>query len=232
MSFLLTDDLVQFEQVLRRWCDEHASIEWLRTKVPLPDAAVEPLAVTLSAEERTRLWSGLAELGVFAAGLPESAGGLELGIAATRLIVEICAYQLLPLPVFETLALGAARISSLEASARTTELLEQVGNGTLSLSGALEANAGRLEVRTTKKGTTLSGTLELVPSAREVDALVVQGSNGVSYLVGRGAFHEQPTSTLDLVRPFYRVTFDKAVAEPLGAANEGSVSNLSQYLLV
>ena len=57
------------------------------------------------------LWSALSEVGLTTAMLPESAGGLSLGLRQMCELLERCSYHAMPVPIAE-MALAQALVST------------------------------------------------------------------------------------------------------------------------
>jgi len=108
MNFNLTDDQEMLRVTFARFLDENSTPA--RVRAALPRGFDE------------RLWKGLAELGAFAIRVPESAGGLALGVLDATLLMEEAGRTLASGPLAETLI--------------TARLLAQLGDGS---SGALLA---------------------------------------------------------------------------------------------
>lgn len=113
MNFDLSADQEMMRETFARFFDEHSSIARVRAAMPSGfDVA---------------MWQGLAELGAFTIRVPESAGGLELGLFDALLLMEEAGRTLASGPVAETLA--AARLLAILASHSQSALLERVLSG-------------------------------------------------------------------------------------------------------
>jgi alkylation response protein AidB-like acyl-CoA dehydrogenase len=88
MDFRLNDDQEALKKGVRDWSEGELTIERLRQ---LEGKAVD-----------RRLWTAIAELGVFALTAPESAGGLGLGAADAVLVFEELGRKLAPGPLVAT----------------------------------------------------------------------------------------------------------------------------------
>lgn len=108
MNFDLSEDQRMMGESFARFLSEQSSTARVRAAMPSGfDAA---------------LWSGLAELGAFSIRVPESAGGLGLGLLDAVLLMEEAGRTLASGPVAETLV--AARV--LAQLGGQSELLERV----------------------------------------------------------------------------------------------------------
>jgi alkylation response protein AidB-like acyl-CoA dehydrogenase len=101
MNFSITDDQEMLRSTFARYLDENSSTVRVRAAMPSGFDA--------------RLWRGLGELGAFSIRVPESSGGLGLGLLDAALLMEEAGRTLVSGPLAEVLV--AAR------------LLAQIGRG-------------------------------------------------------------------------------------------------------
>jgi 3-oxochol-4-en-24-oyl-CoA dehydrogenase len=113
MNFNLTDDQEMLRVTFARFLDEHSTAA--RVRAALPGGFDE------------RLWKGLAELGAFAIRVPESAGGLALGVLDATLLMEDAGRTLVSGPLAETLI--TARLLAQLADGANGALLARVLSG-------------------------------------------------------------------------------------------------------
>ena len=85
MDFRVTEDQAALQEGIRNFCEGRVSIDQLR-ELEGPGFAAD-------------LWSELAEMGVFALRLDESAGGVGLGTADAVLVFEELGKALVPGPL-------------------------------------------------------------------------------------------------------------------------------------
>jgi alkylation response protein AidB-like acyl-CoA dehydrogenase len=115
MNFSITDDQEMLRSTFARFLDENSSTAHVRAALPLGFDA--------------KLWRGLGELGAFAIRVPESAGGLGLGLLDAALLMEEAGRTLASGPLAETLV--AARLIAQLATNGADELLARVLAGEL-----------------------------------------------------------------------------------------------------
>lgn len=194
MKFLLPEELETFSKVLRDFFEKE-----------FPDP-------TVGFEEG--LWRKAVELGLLQAALPEDG----FGFLGASLCVEEAARALVPLPIFETLAL--ALFPALCASEGDSELVEEITSGQVFFTGAFQ------ELFTTEQeaafdGKTLQGELNLVPQAPLARKLLVPAktADGLKLYLVEGVTSEIQ-ETLDLIRPYGRVTLREQPARCLGSDME------------
>jgi alkylation response protein AidB-like acyl-CoA dehydrogenase len=89
MNFELSNDQQMMRDNFARFLDQHSSIARVRAAQP---AGFDP-----------GLWTGLAELGAFGLRVPESAGGLNLGLLDAAVLMEEAGRTLVSGPLAETL---------------------------------------------------------------------------------------------------------------------------------
>ena len=94
MNFSLTDDQQMLRDTFARYLDENSSTVRVRAAMP---SGFDPT-----------LWRGLGELGAFSIRVPESAGGLGLGLLDATLLMEQAGRTLASGPLAEVLV--AARL--------------------------------------------------------------------------------------------------------------------------
>jgi len=169
------------------------------------------------------LWQQMVDLGWPAMAVPESAGGVDLGLVAAVAIQEEIGRAACPTPLTSTLQ---ATFVLREAGA--SELLAKIAEGT-SMALALFGADGSLETDSTEvvaEGVRLSGTSWYVQDAGKVDGFLVaaKAAEGIGlYYVDRQSVEVRADRIVDLTRDQARVvltgTEARLVAPPgLGEA--------------
>ncbi|MGV8805912.1 MAG: acyl-CoA dehydrogenase family protein [Polaromonas sp.] len=158
------------------------------------------------------LWRGMAELGWCGVHLPESAGGLGLGLVELVLLQEQLGRRLACGPFFDSVALAATALRELPGSALAQQWLERLAAGEAIGALALPADkAGTPRAIATPNaladaGWTLQGDWPQVGSAALADVLLLpaQTASGESLLFAVPAdtpgLQVQPLVTLDATR--------------------------------
>lgn len=157
------------------------------------------------------LWRGIAELGWCGVHLPESAGGLGLGLGLVELVLlqEQLGRQLACVPFFDSVALAATVLRELPGSPLAQDWLEALATG--EKRAALALTAGPVTAhcacaRRTDAGWTLDGDWPQVGSAALADVLLLpaQGESGERLLLAvpfdAAGLQVQPLTTLDTTR--------------------------------
>jgi alkylation response protein AidB-like acyl-CoA dehydrogenase len=147
----------------------------------------------LPVRERARQLAGDGLFGILA---PESAGGMDLGLAFATPVMEAAGAGLLGYPLAETLLLGAALGETPFGSAIV--LAEKI---------ATIAWAGRVTVT----GGKLSGTVGRAPLAAEADLLLVETQDGAALVaLDAAGVTVQPAFGLDVETPEHEVLLTQA----------------------
>ena len=180
----------------------------------LAEASAMPAVRTTSQSDEgldRDLWRGLAELGWCGVHLPESAGGLGLGLVELVLLQEQLGRRLACVPFFDSAALAATALRELQGSPVAQDWLRQLAAG--EAIGALALPADKVSAACaatpdahTDAGWTLQGHWPQVGSAAMADVLLLpaQTAAGESVLfavpAGAPGLQVQPLTTLDTTR--------------------------------
>jgi alkylation response protein AidB-like acyl-CoA dehydrogenase len=135
------------------------------------------------------LWSELARAGLLGIPIPEAHGGAGLGFLEIAAILEHVGRHTAPVPVLETLVLGALPLATFGSEEQQAAWLPKVASGQAVLTAALVGDA---PVRAERDGEAfvLRGERMFVPAAALADALLVPAESdaGLSFfLVDRRA---------------------------------------------
>jgi 3-oxochol-4-en-24-oyl-CoA dehydrogenase len=118
MNFQISEDQQLMRDTFARFLNEHSSMPRVRAALPSGfDAA---------------LWTGLAELGAFSLRVPESSGGMGLGLLDAILLMEEVGRTLACGPIAETLV--ASRLLAKLGAGAHSSLLERVTAGSAVIS--------------------------------------------------------------------------------------------------
>lgn len=144
-----------------------------------------------STEYDRAVWNKMAELGWLGILVPESHGGLGLGLAEMAIVARGLARALVPEPLTATAVLAATALAAGENEAlKRDELPRLVSGETLpalawqEAAGALDAAAIRTRAEPFEGGFKLSGVKRFIPGAAQADAFLVtaQSGNGIVLL--------------------------------------------------
>lgn len=168
------------------------------------------------------LWRGMAELGWCGVLLPESAGGLGLGLIELVLLQEQLGRRLACVPFFDSVALAATVLRELPGSALAQDWLVPLAAGQKMAALALDPSLGAAACargRRKDTGWTLDGDWPQVGSAATADVLLLpaRAESGESLLFAVPAdaagVGVRPLTTLDATRRMAQVQC-RAVALP------------------
>ena len=128
------------------------------------------------------LWQSLAQAGVLGAAIAPAHGGSGLGLSELGLVLEAQGRTLAAVPLLATLVLGALPLQHFGTPAQRA-LLEQVGRGSLLLSGALEEEGGvpwapQTRAVASREGWEITGRKSCVPYGAEAAYLLVSAHTG------------------------------------------------------
>jgi alkylation response protein AidB-like acyl-CoA dehydrogenase len=130
------------------------------------------------------LWARLADAGLLGLAIAEEHGGSGLSFLEVAAIAEQVGRTVAPVPLLETLVLGALPLAEFGAAPLRAEWLPRVAKGSAVLTAALAEPEGevlRPAVRARREGKggdglRLSGSKPFVPAAEIADALLVPAS--------------------------------------------------------
>jgi len=166
VDFSLSDDQQAIVDLARKILDDLASNERMRS-------LEKSGAVRFDRE----LWKALAEAGLLATAVPEAQGGAGLGFLEVAAILEQIGRHAAPVPLYETLVLGALPLAEFGSAALQGAWLPRVARGEAIVTAAL---AGDAPVRAERAGDgwRLSGARLCVPAAEIADAILVPAETG------------------------------------------------------
>jgi alkylation response protein AidB-like acyl-CoA dehydrogenase len=212
MDFTTTEAQQDLADLTRRILDAELSQPRLR-------------AVDASADHVDRqLLSALADSGVLAAALPESAGGSGLGLLEQCSVLVELGRAVAPVPYLASIAVGAAAIAAFGDDTQRTAWAEPAARGELILTAALseestdspESPLARAE--RVADDWVLSGSKAVVPAGPIADLFVVPASTVAGPLV----FLVQPDDAGVTVDPQRLVDGDRAASLDLVGVRLGA----------
>jgi alkylation response protein AidB-like acyl-CoA dehydrogenase len=199
MNFEITEDQQMLRETFSRFLNVHSSMARVRAALP-------------SGFDR-ELWTGLADLGAFSLRVPESSGGLGLGVLDAAVLMEEVGRTLASGPVAETLV--TARLLAVLGAAGTSQLLEKLAAGQ-AMVGIAFHDIGREPVQWVAGGAVLDAIvardgarivlIDLAQSERQAESNLA--STGIAELRLGGAAHRVLSDTLAGV-----AAFTKAIEE-------------------
>ncbi|MBB5052473.1 alkylation response protein AidB-like acyl-CoA dehydrogenase [Afipia massiliensis] len=222
MNFEFSEDQKQLRDQARRYLTEQSPPKAVR-------AVLEGNALYDKA-----LWKGLAEMGFLGVAIPEEFGGAGAGYLELCVIAEEIGRALAPVPFSSTIYLAAEAIMLAGSDAQKAKWLPKIASGeaigTLALFEGV-GNPSHKAIKVSASQGAVSGTKTPVADGAIADFAIVAartGSTGreadiglfIVELNGDGVTRK-PLANLDQAHGQAEITFDRAKAEPLGAASEG-----------
>lgn len=198
MHFAFTDEQAMIAETAKAFFAEQATSE--RTRAAMARTGVDDA-----------LWQAFtAELGLAGVAVPETEGGVGLGMVELAILAEEAGRHVAALPLLASVGLAIPAILAGGSTDQKARLLARLTAGDLVASFA-EAAPG-----TTWIDGALTGAALHVPHGARADLLVVAvGESAV--LVERDApgLTVTPLTSMDQTRPYARLDFGAVAAEPL-----------------
>ncbi len=211
MDFTFSADQRTLRDAVRALLAAEAPRDYVRQMSEHDDTGVTP-----------ELWQRIVELGWTGLLVPESLGGLGLGMIDAVVVQEELGRAVFPGPYFSSAIVATLAARALGLDDRLTALAGGHERGTVALE---EAGHGdpieRLRVRATGRGAqyTLDGVKPMVMDGCSADWVLVPARTceGVqTFLVPGGSEHAQPAAALDITRKFARFEFSGTPAVLVG----------------
>lgn len=222
MNLDFSDDQKELQSQVRKFLAERC-----------PSAAVRAILEGSEPFDRA-LYSGLADLGVLGAAIPEAYGGAGLGHLELCLFAEELGRALAPVPVASSIYLAAEFLLEAGSEEQKQAWLPRLASGEAIGTFAFVESAGRMtaeKIQAVVKEGRLSGSKSPVPDGDVADVAIVVARSGAGRranaislyfvdLAGPGVEREM-LQTIDPTRSAAKLNFDGASVESLGAEGEG-----------
>lgn len=200
MEFAFTEEQQMIGETARAFFAENATSE--RTRKAMAADGID-----------RELWTAFCqELGLSGIGIPESAGGVGLGLIELAIIAEAAGAQVAALPMLGSLSLSAQAIAAGGSADQQAAQLPGLLSGDVIAAyvhdAALQAD-----------GNSLTGEAGFVAHGASAQLFVVTSNTG-AWIVPADAAGVTVTAltTMDQTRPYARVTLSGAPGEPLADA--------------
>jgi len=200
MEFGLSEEQTLLQDSLNRYLDDASSLEAVRALVDNPT---------------TGLWTGLAELGIPALLIPESAGGVGLGFMEAALVAESLGAHTAPVPFIGTVVMAPLAIAL--AGVEQDALLGAIASGDTTVGVAVAESIGaRADAGVVSEGASLSGRALFVLDFG-ADQYLVADSKRALFLVAADAagLESRRLATIDKTRPSGELGFSNTPATRL-----------------
>ena len=166
------------------------------------------------------LWETLAESGIVGAGISESFGGAGLSFLSITAALELIGEFAAPVPLLETVVMGALPIQEFGTDAQRNELLPLISSGNLVLTAGLVPGDPVL-VDDGK----LSGRIDFIPYGLEAEIILIPTEDGM-YLLETSSTGVEPTfQETTMGQSQAMITLDQAAGDRLGSASTAEVLN-------
>jgi acyl-CoA dehydrogenase len=178
----------------------------------------------------TDTWQGLVEMGLTAASIPETYGGVAAGYPTLCLVAEQLGAHVAPTPFSSSVYLASEALLAWGSQAQKEHWLPKLAAGEVIGTLAVVESATELTpdgVQLRAENGRLSGTKLVVPDGNIADICVVvarEGNAGLSmYLTDlrSDSVARQPVDTVDPTRDSARLTFTDCAGELVGSAGAG-----------
>ena len=219
MNFDFSADQKSLREQARKFLGEHASSARVRR--------ILEGAAPYDAE----LWRGMGEMGWLGTAIPESYGGAGFGYLELCVLAEELGRSLAPTPFSSTIYLAGEALLLAGSDAQKKRWLPRITQGAAigcfaMAEGPHVATPANLTARV--ESGHLTGTKMPVLDGDVADVAVVLAADGGAgraglFLVDLGGpgVTRTPVATVDPTRSHARIVFQRAPAEPLGAAGQG-----------
>lgn len=166
------------------------------------------------------LWETLAESGIVGASISESFGGAGLSFLSVTAALELIGEFAAPVPLLETVVMGALPIQEFGTDAQRSELLQRVSSGELVLSAGLVPGDTVL-VDDGK----LSGRIDFVPYGLQAEIILIPTEDGMYLVETSSDGVERTFQETTMGQSQAMITFDQAAGDRLGSASTAEVLN-------
>jgi alkylation response protein AidB-like acyl-CoA dehydrogenase len=187
-----------------------------------PSAYVRRMAEHDETGITVQLWRHLVDLGWTGLLVPESLGGLGLGLIDAVAVQEEMGRAIFPGPFFSSAIVATLAARALGLDDRLTALAAGTERGTVALDEAGHGDpVERVRVRASGRGSRykIDGVKPLVMDGRSADWVLVPARTreGLqTFLVDGASALAQPAPSLDVTRKFARMEFDHTPAQLVG----------------
>lgn len=224
MNLELTGEQVALRDTTRHFLAEKASIsDHVRPLLDDPRGTTEVV------------WRGLADLGTTGLLVPDEYGGAGMTLVEAGVVAEELGAALHPGPWLSTAVAAARALTRLGATDDTAKLLSGIADGTTIATVCLLAQ--HASVVPQGDDIVVRGELGAVPDAAAADILlaIAEDSNDTGLFAirpGSAGISVAPERGIDQTRRQFRVTFDAAPAQRLGALSPEDVAALIDDALI
>ncbi len=214
MEFALSEDQRMLQDSISGFLSSVSNLDALRK-------AVDGDAATIAS-----ISEGLAEMGGPLLNVPETHGGLGLGILDAALVQEALGAAAAPARFFADV-LAAVAIHSAGTDAQQSEWLPKIADGSAKFAIALAHYVGtRPGTGVESAGGKLHGTSHFARETSDASHAIVASSDGQLHICAMDEVASKPMQTIDRTRSFHELKFDGLSVETLSGENTpGAAAN-------
>lgn len=212
MEFALSEDQLALQQAVRTFLAEEAPLDKVR------------LAAEGNGDVRRDLAAGLADLGVPMVLIPESHGGLGLGLLDAALVQEMLGYFVAPVPFTGGAAMAVSALLVAGSSAQQAEWLPRIAAGEARLAVAVSERCGARDGAAVRcRDAALSGKALFALETEGATHVLVADEAAALHLVAIDAagVSVRAIPNIDRTRDIAEVRFDHTPGVRL-ASNQGT----------
>lgn len=215
MDFTFSPDQIAQREAVRAFLAIEAPSAYVRRMAEHDDTGITP-----------ELWRHMVELGWTALLVPESLGGLGLGVIDAVAVQEEMGRAIFPGPYFSSAIVATLAARAFGLDDRLEKLAAGTERGTVALEEAGHGDpVERVRVRAAGRGSRykIDGVKPMVMDGQSADWVLVPARTreGLqTFLVENPAEIAQPTPALDVTRKFARLTLDQTRAAIVGPAGD------------
>ncbi len=223
MNLELTDEQVALRDTTRRFLAEKASIS----------GHVRRLLDDPTGTEKS-VWRGLADLGTTGLLVPEEYGGAGMTMVEAGVVAEELGAALHPGPWLSTAVAAVRALTRLGGGDAAAELLAGIADGTTIATICFPDPHGSV---VPQGDIVLRGEIDAVPDAAAADVLLAfagdsEGTGLFAIRPGSSGISIAPERGIDQTRKQFRVAFDAAPAQRLGAASPQDAAAVMDDVLI
>lgn len=184
--------------------------------------------IDAAAEWDEPLWRELADMGYAGAHIPEAYGGLGLGEIDLAVISQELGRVNAAVPFFSSIVLAADAIRLAGSEVQQAAWLPRIAAGeVVACMAHSEGPGGPLGTRATFSHGLLNGVKSPVADAGVATVAVVQAGDTLALVrLDQPGVRRVRLASFDQLRPFYRIDFADAAAEPLPGASRAVLEAL------
>ncbi len=215
MDFTFSPDQIARREAVRTFLSIEAPSAYVRRMAEHDDTGITP-----------ELWRHMVELGWTALLVPESLGGLGLGVIDAVAVQEEMGRAIFPGPYFSSAIVATLAARAFGLDDRLEKLAAGTERGTVALEEAGHGDpVQRVRVGAAGRGSRykINGVKPMVMDGQSADWVLVPARTreGLqTFLVENPGEIAQPTPALDVTRKFARLTFDQTRAAIVGPAGD------------